>query len=70
MIRWVQDFCTNRKASVIVNGYTSKVEDLPQLGLPQGLLLAPILFLFFNADLVQMAIKEGASMAFVNDYTT
>ena len=69
MIRWVQDFCTDRKASVVVNGFTSEVEDLPQSGLPQGSPLAPILFLFFNADLVQMAIKEGASMAFVDDYT-
>jgi len=69
MVRWIQDFCTERKASVVVNGFTSEVEDLPQSGLPQGSPLAPILFLFFNADLVQMAIKEGASMAYVDDYT-
>lgn len=69
MVKWIQDFCTDRKASVVVNGFTSEVEDLPQSGLPQGSPLAPILFLFFNADLVQMAIKEGASMAFVDDYT-
>jgi hypothetical protein len=29
MVRWIQDFCTNRKASVVVNGFTSEVEDLP-----------------------------------------
>jgi ribonuclease HI len=69
MVKWIQDFCTDRKASVVVNGFTSEVEDLPQSGLPQGSPLAPILFLFFNADLVQMAIREGASMAFVDDYT-
>lgn len=69
MIKWIQDFCTDRKASIVVNGFTSEVEDLPQSGLPQGSPLALILFLFFNADLVQMAIRKGASMAFVDDYT-
>jgi hypothetical protein len=29
--------------------------------------LAPILFLFFNADLVQSAPRNGSSMAFVDD---
>ena len=65
----MQDFCTDRKASVVVDGFTSEVEDLPQSGLPQGSPLAPILFLFFNADLVQSLVKEGGSMAFVDDYT-
>lgn len=69
IVSWVQDFCTNRKACVMVNGFTSEVEDLPQAGLPQGSPLAPILFLFFNANLVQHKIKEGGSMAFVDDYT-
>ncbi|OAQ63890.1 reverse transcriptase [Purpureocillium lilacinum] len=39
-------------------------------GLPQGSPLSPILFLFFNADLVQTSISttEGA-VAFVDDYS-
>jgi ribonuclease HI len=69
IIKWVRDFCTNRKACVMVNGFTSEVEDLPQAGLPQGSPLAPILFLFFNANLVQHKVREGGSMAFVDDYT-
>lgn len=48
----------------MVNGLTSNVEDLPQ-----GSPLAPILFLFFNANLVQLKIRNGSSMAFVDDYT-
>ena len=28
------------------------------------------MFLFFDADLVQMAMKEGKSMAYVENYTT
>jgi hypothetical protein len=36
-----------------INRLGSEVQSLPQAGLPQGSLLSLILFLFFNADLVQ-----------------
>ncbi|KAF4311355.1 hypothetical protein GTA08_BOTSDO13081 [Botryosphaeria dothidea] len=52
LVKWVETFCSNRSASVVVNGETSRVIDLPQAGLPQGSPLSPMLFLFFNADLV------------------
>jgi hypothetical protein len=36
----------------------------------QGSPLSPILFLFFNSDLVQCTInRNGGSIAFVDDYT-
>ncbi|KAI3281150.1 hypothetical protein DTO002I6_9949 [Penicillium roqueforti] len=39
-------------------------------GLPQGSPLSPILFLFFNADLVQRQIdSQGGAVAFVDDFT-
>ena len=69
LVRWIDDFCTERKACVVVNGFTSEVRLLPQAGLPQGSPLAPILFLFFNATLVQQAIRNGGSMAYIDDYT-
>ena len=67
---WVAAFCSNRSASIIVNGQEMEKEQLADPGLPQGSPLSPILFLFYNADLVQRKItaKEGA-MAFVDDYT-
>ncbi|KAF9728557.1 zinc knuckle [Paraphaeosphaeria minitans] len=68
IVRWVQDFCTERQACIVVNGTTTEVQRLPQAGLPQGSALAPILFLFFNADLVQSAPRHGSSMAFADDY--
>ncbi|EAQ84468.1 hypothetical protein CHGG_08482 [Chaetomium globosum CBS 148.51] len=41
-----------------------------QAGLPQGSPLSPILFLFFNADLVQRKIdSNGGAIAFVDDFT-
>lgn len=53
IVRSVQDLRTDRSAGVMVNDFTSEVENLPQSGPPQRSPLAPILFPFFNADLVQ-----------------
>lgn len=71
MVKWIDAFCSDRSASIMVNGYTSERMQLPQAGLPQGSPLSPILFLFFNADLVQNKINSmGGSIAFVDDYST
>ncbi|RKK10846.1 hypothetical protein BFJ65_g14842 [Fusarium oxysporum f. sp. cepae] len=70
LIRWIDAFCSYRTATITVNGYTSALRELPQAGLPQGSPLSPILFLFFNADLVQSRIdSNGGSIAFVDDYS-
>ena len=53
LVRWINAFCSNRTATILVNGHTSNQQQLLQAGLPQGSPLSPILFLFFNADLVQ-----------------
>ena len=69
LVRWMEAFCSDRTASVVVNGHTSE-QRLHQAGLPQGSPLAPISFLFFNADLVQRRISaRGGSIAFVDDYS-
>ncbi|KAJ3498250.1 hypothetical protein NLG97_g1279 [Lecanicillium saksenae] len=70
LIRWIDAFCSNRTATVQVNGYTSEAQALPQAGLPQGSPLSPILYLFFNADLVQRQIDaNGGAIVFVDDFT-
>jgi exonuclease III len=70
LLRWIEAFCSERTATIQINGQVSDVRSLPQAGLPQGSPLSPILFLFFNADLVQRRIDSyGGSIAFVDDFT-
>lgn len=70
LVRWIGAFCSRRTATIMVNGHTSRQQELPQAGLPQGSPLSPVLFLFFNADLVQHRLNtRRGSMAFVDDYT-
>ena len=58
LVRWVDAFCSGRTATILVNGQTPERQALPQAGLPQGSPLSPVLFLFFNADLVQRQIDK------------
>ena len=70
LLRWIKAFCTDRSASLTLNGRESDVRPILFPGLPQGSPLSPVLFLFYNADLVEQRIsnREGA-IAFVDDYT-
>jgi len=69
LVRWIDNCCTGRRASVVVNRYKTHEEELPHSGLPQGSPLSTMVFLFFNADLLEQAISNGDTMAFVDDYT-
>ena len=70
LLRWIDAFCSNRTATIQVNGQGSVIQSLPQAGLPQGSPLSPALYLFFNADLVQRRIDaNGGAIAFVDDFT-
>jgi ribonuclease HI len=70
LVRWIEGFCSNRTATIQVNGQSSETQSLPQAGLPQGSPLSPILYLFFNADLVQRQIDaNGGAIAFIDDFT-
>ena len=54
----------------MVNGYTTIPTKLPDVGLPQGSPLSPILYILYNADLVDKKIDyRGGAIAFVDDYS-
>ena len=38
LLRWIRAFCSGRTATILVNGHTSEIRNLPQAGLPKGLL--------------------------------
>ncbi len=70
MVKRIQNFCANRTATVTINGEISCKTALAQARLPQGSPLSPILYLFFNAELVQGVInKNKGSIAFIDDFT-
>lgn len=70
LVNWIFSFCSERKASIIVNGETSNQEAPQDAGLPQGSPLSPILFLFFNADLVKSVINKNKGVfVFIDDFT-
>lgn len=70
MVQWIRSFCSERKASIAVNGCETPAIAIDSPGLPQGSPLSPILYIFFNADLLgeELGKNEGA-MGFVDDYT-
>ena len=70
-LRWIFAFCLNRLASVVLNRHESNIEELLFSGIPQGSPLSLILFLFYNADLVERQISNvKGAVAFVDDYTS
>jgi ribonuclease HI len=67
--RWIKNFCSQRKAQVALGNYESKPKDIEYPGIPQGSPLSPLLYIFYNADLVEKTIdKKGGSLGFIDDY--
>jgi hypothetical protein len=69
LVQWIDAFCSHRRAMIVINDYCSEAMEITYPGLPQGSPLSPILYLFFNADLVDVPInKHEGAIAFVDDY--
>jgi len=69
LVAWVESFCNRRKASVVVSDHESAVQEIEHAGIPQGSPLSPILYVFYNATLVQGPInKSEGSIGFIDDY--
>jgi hypothetical protein len=51
LTEWIKSFLSERSTSIRIADYTSEVE-MVKLGIPQGSPISPILYLFYNADLL------------------
>ena len=67
-IRWIAAFLTNRRARVRYNNSTGRSRELKQ-GLPQGSVLAPLLFLFYIDTLAERLPDDIISSLFADDIT-
>jgi len=68
MIKFTQSFLTKHKTKIVFKGYES--ETIPTTsGIPQGLPLLPILFLFFISELLETfnSNQETVALGFVDD---
>jgi hypothetical protein len=69
LVAWIESFCNGRKASVVVGDYESPISEIEHAGIPQGSPHLPILYVFYNANLVQGRISTSAgSTCFIDDY--
>jgi hypothetical protein len=56
-----------RKRRTTVGGFESAVSPIKYAGIPQGSPLSPLLYVFYNADLVEWTInKDGGALGFVD----
>lgn len=67
--RWIASFMSDRFVSIGFDDFRTEVSPLANAGLAQGSPLSPILFAFFNSDLVDQPVDfHGGASAFIDDY--
>lgn len=70
VVKWISSLCEQRTGSMVVGNYTSAITPIAHAGIPQGSPLSPILYVFYNADLVEGRIgADGGSLGFIDDST-
>ncbi|KAL6165128.1 hypothetical protein ACJQWK_08372 [Exserohilum turcicum] len=67
-VKWIASFLSNRHTRIAVDGFTSQ-EYAINTGIPQGSPLSPILYLFYNADLIDECNREASatSTGYIDD---
>jgi hypothetical protein len=67
IVEWVQSFLSNRHITLVLPNFT-KPRFQTEIGIPQGSPLSPILYIFYNADLVESG-GDTAKLGFIDDIT-
>ncbi|KAL2696035.1 hypothetical protein AAEP93_003335 [Penicillium crustosum] len=67
--KWIASFMSDRSANIGFDDFRTETAPLMNAGQAQGSPLSPILFAFFNADLVDQPVdSHGGASAFIDDY--
>ena len=67
--KWIQSFIEERMASIKFDNFKTKAAPLKNAGLTQGSPLLPILFTFFNSDLIDQPVDtKGGASVYINNY--
>jgi hypothetical protein len=61
-IRWIASFLSDRYMHIMVDGFQSELYAI-NTGIPQGSPLSPILYLFYNADLIEQCNEATDAMS-------
>ena len=64
-LKWFTDYLSGRKQKVFCNGKTSSLKDM-KIGIPQGSVLGPTLFLLFIND-ITTSLKSAVCSIFADD---
>jgi ribonuclease HI len=66
ILEWTHSFLNNRTTQLKFNGVTS--ESIPtNAGVPQGSPMSPILYMYYNGDLLDVPKQRGQSLGFIDD---
>ena len=71
VIAWIKSFLSDRSTAIRIGDYTSQIEEV-KLGILQGSPVSPILYLFYNADLLDICqdiILSTSPTGFVDNIT-
>jgi ribonuclease HI len=67
LVRWVESFLSGRTTTLKLQEYTAPSAPI-QTGIPQGSPISPILYLFYNADLIEACkTQETEAVGYIDD---